>query len=97
MPTERFLSCSVCPGNGNGQKNGSAASDKQIGLIVNLARDVNVNRSDLNGACQRLFQNDLDHLSKMNASSLIGNLQKIRDGKLDGATLFGSKPAKAAA
>jgi hypothetical protein len=83
-------------GNGNGQKNGSAASDKQIGLIVNLAKDVNVSRSDLNGACQKLFNADLDHISKLNASSLIGDLQKVRDGKINVASIFGNKPAKAA-
>ena len=75
-------------GNGNRIKNGNAnATDKQVGLIHSLAKEVSLTDADLDTACTRLFQSGFNNINKMNASSLIKMLQDVKNGKMSASSL----------
>ena len=74
--------------NGNGSKNtSSTATDKQLGLIRSIASELHLANDDLNRACTRLFGSELPQINKMDASSLIGMLSDVKNGKLEVSSL----------
>lgn len=75
---------SAAPSNGNGSGNGHAKgveddrsrlSSKQLGLILALARERGISREKLNQMADERFNRRLEFLARIDASSLISELQ----------------------
>jgi len=61
--------------NGNGNGSGPRLSSRQLGMILGLARDRNINRDQLQEMIYERYGRKLEFLSKSEASFFIGELQ----------------------
>ena len=74
------------PTNGKAHTGSAPATDKQLGLIDRLAHRVGMSPDNLQSVARDSVQQDVKELSKYNASRLIGVLQEIEPGSLNGGS-----------